>query len=366
VPKPRLTKGDDEELRLLERIGLVPSPLRPDVLEFLRERTAAASVCRWDIRGRPRLAVCDPALALEIVRPRIQSLALPVSRDPRERRWASTFLAESARGGGARTDRLTETARHAWREPGLVHERDKHRERFFARFRPGVLLPLGRELHEYALRTTVLWTEGRDDEESVRILKAAVGGDESAARRYRQRLGALAKSGGERGLLASGEAAAAWGSDAVADAAVFAELAARVLADLLHALARVLCGEAEGSGPLALLERVLRDAPPWWIHVRETTHEYRLGVQRLPAGTRIFVPVPLLGEGGGTPTDASELRRVLALGANLCPSLGLLLDEARHFAEGLAEAGRLEPVAAVRFSGADGRYVSDPMGIHVR
>jgi len=366
VPKPRLTKGGNEELRLLEGVGLVPFPIGADVLDLLRERSAAASVSRWEIRGRTRLAVFDPALALEIVRPRIQGLALPVSRDPRERRWASTFLAESAHGGGRRTDRLTEAARRVWHDAATVHERRELRERFFARYRPGAILPLGRDLHEHALRTVVLWTEGHGDPESMRILEAAIGGDESAARRYRERLDAVAASGGGHGLLASGDAAGACPPEATADAAVFAELAARVFADLLAALARVLRGGTEGTGSAALVERVLRDAPPWGIHVRETIHEYRLGVHRLPAGVRIFVPVPLLAEGGREASDASELRTSLALGTHLCPPLGLLLGEARELAEGLAAVGRLEPAAAVRFPGADGRYASDPMGVHVR
>ncbi len=365
MAKPPPTKGSDEELRLLEGIGLIPPSVSTDALAVLRERAAAGPVYRWECRGRVRLLVFDPVLAAETACPRVQALAVPPSRDTRERRWASSFLVEAAHGGGPRTARLTEAAQNAWNDPRQIQARQELHARFLARYKPGLLRPLGRDLREHALHVAVLWTEGRGDGEATRILEAATGGGEAAAQHYRRRLAAIPDAGTGCGVLAGLSEA---GPEALVDAALFAELVARVLGDLLVAMGRVLCdGEGRGdSGNAALLERVLHDDPPWWIHVRETVHEYRLGIHRLPPGTRIFVPVPLLAEGGSVPTVAVGHPRALALGANLCPPLRLLPDHARHLGGGLAAVGRLEPVVSVRFAGADGRFAPDTMGVHLR
>ena len=360
MPTLRGRTSPDEALRHLEKVGLIPPAMLTDVLELLRERAAGGPVYRWEIRGQSRLAVFDPLLAGETARPRVHALALPRPHGPRERRWASSFVAESVHGGGLRTTRLSEAAESAWNSLRQSRARARLLDDLLARYSPGALRPLGRDLRDHAHRLTVFWTEGHEDEESVRLLGRAVAGDELAARLYRQRLDGISGAAHDSVLSRLGET----DPETLDDAALFSEITARVFGDLLGAMGRVLCTVHPG-GSAALLEHVLSNDPPWWIHVRETTHDYRLGVHRLPPRARIFITVPLLTVEGTESTVCGHMR-ALALGANLCPSLLLLLQHARDLDDRLAAVGRLEPVLSVHFIEANGASVSDTMGVHVR
>jgi hypothetical protein len=365
MPKPHRVQESERELRLLEKVGLVPPPVLTDALAVLRAQAAGDRLYRWQFRGRVRLAVFDPVLAAEVACPRVQALSVPPPHGARERRWVSSFLAESPRGGGPRTFRLSEAVERVWNDPQQGGAREALRERLLVGYEPGSVRPLGRDLRDHALRLALLWTEGNENEEAVRVLANAVYGDETAAGSYGRRLASLSAEGRRGGVLFRFGEPGASDPEFLADVALFAELVARVLGDLLGAVGRSLCDERTDGADPSFIDRVLRSDPPWWIHVRETVHEYRLGIERVPPGAKIFVPVALLAEDGAVPRAAAGHPLALALGANLCPPLRMLADEARRLAVALGAQGRFEPLESACFAVSDGRYVPEAMAVHV-
>lgn len=360
---PTLPVGHEEELRVLEELGVVPPPGPVRGLDALREVAAAVPVVRWEFRRRVRVAVLDPTLAGDVVRPRVQALAFPPPRDDRERRWGASFLAEAARGGGLRAARVIDAARAASNGPHLAEAFRALEDRFLARYAPGLVRPLARDLETHALRIALLWTEGEAPDEALALLAAAVSGDGRAAGAYRERLRARHAAGRAGGLLAGLDGR---GPDDVGDAALFAELVALTGTRIFAAVGRrVHRGEREEAGPApALVERAVLDDPPWAVHVRETIHEFRLGTHRLPPRSRLFVPVLRLGRQGESAADT--LRLSLALGIPLCPPLGDLLDLARSLVRRLDGRGRLDPAPDLVFAEGDGPPVPDALGVHVR
>lgn len=365
MPNTSVAGELDEVFAFLAELGVIPRPVPTSLLDALETRVASAPVFVWTYGRRLHAIVGEPWLAHEVLHPRVHALGLPPSRDPRERRWCTSFLAEAAMlGDGMRVARVTQAAREAWRATTTRGRCEERIACFLEHYRPNAIRPLGQDLRNLGLDLTVIWAEGEPDERARELLATMIAGDATAADRYRRRIAQLVQRKAADGFVYP---LVKEGTEGLDDATVLTDVVGMLLSRFLAGVGRLLLKDSiEG---LDRVDQVLSNDPPWWIHVRETVHEFRLGTHRLPGGTRIFVPVRHLMRLRGTNLTSgrsNERESALALGIDLCPALDALLELVRDIVQRLMACGPLEPIPALVFFYGKGAAAVDPLGVHVR